>query len=211
MKASKQLLAALVGASLTIGSTQLLADPPQGGGDGPGIMGGGHGHGMGSGMMGLGMMGGHGRGYGMGPGMMGGWGPGYGMGSGMMGGYGAGPGFDLNLTEEQRGKIAKIQDEVRRKQWELMGKIHDEQRQMNEQYRSDDRDDAALSKSYRKMSDLRQQMFDLSLSAEKQIDAALTKEQRDKLKRGGCGMLGALTGTAGGSVNAAVPASYGDV
>ena len=46
------------------------------------------------------------------------------------------------------------------------------------------RDDAALSKSYRKMSELRQQMFDLSLSAQKQIDAVLTKEQRDKMKRG---------------------------
>ncbi len=34
------------------------------------------------------------------------------------------------------------------------------------------------------MADLRQQMFDLSLSAQKRIDAVLTKEQRDKLKRG---------------------------
>ncbi len=34
------------------------------------------------------------------------------------------------------------------------------------------------------MSELRQQMFDLSLSAQKQIDAVLTKEQRDKMKRG---------------------------
>ena len=31
---------------------------------------------------------------------------------------------------------------------------------------------------------LRQQMFDLSLSARRQIDAVLTQEQRDKLKRG---------------------------
>jgi len=49
---------------------------------------------------------------------------------------------------------------------------------------SDQRDDAALSKSYRKMSDLRQQMFDLWLSAQTRIDAVLTKEQRDKMKRG---------------------------
>ena len=31
----------------------------------------------------------------------------------------------------------------------------------------------------RKMSDLREEMFDLSLSALKQIDAVLTKEQRE--------------------------------
>jgi Spy/CpxP family protein refolding chaperone len=49
---------------------------------------------------------------------------------------------------------------------------------------SDQRDDAGLSKSYRKMSDLRQQMFDLWLRAQTRINAVLTKEQRDKMKRG---------------------------
>jgi Spy/CpxP family protein refolding chaperone len=122
----------------------------------------------------------YGPGYGMGPGMMGG--SDYGMGPGMMGGYGTRS--DLNLTAEQRSKIAKIQNDVRRKHWDLMGKMQDEQSQMNEQYSSDQRDDATLSKSYRRMSDLRHQMFDLSLSAQTQIDAVLTKEQREKQKRG---------------------------
>lgn len=81
----------------------------------------------------------------------------------MMGGYDQVS--DLKLTAEQRSKVAKIQDDVRRKHWELMGKMQDEQAQMNEQFYSDKRDDAALSKSYRKMSDLRHQMFDLSLAA----------------------------------------------
>ncbi|MBI3056139.1 MAG: hypothetical protein HYY77_19175, partial [Betaproteobacteria bacterium] len=96
--------AALIGAT-TVGASA-LADPPQGAyGMGPGMMGG---------MMGAGMMGGHGAGYGMGPGMMGGY----------------GPEADLNLTAEQRGKIAKIRDDARRKQWDLMGKMHDERSQM---------------------------------------------------------------------------------
>lgn len=155
-------IATLVSATLV--GANVLADPPQGA------------YGMGAGMMG-GMMG---------PGMMGG--GGYGMGAGMMGGYGAGA--DLNLAAEQRSKIAKIQGDARRKQWDLMGKMQDEQSQMNEQYYSDKRDDAALSKTYRKLSDLRQQMFDLSLSSQKQIDAVLTQEQRDKLKRGVPGMHG---------------------
>jgi Spy/CpxP family protein refolding chaperone len=159
--------AALIGA--TIMGTNALADPPQGGygyGMGPGMMGG---YGMGPGMMG---------GYGMGPGMMGG----YGMGSGMMGGYGTGS--ELNLSSEQRGKIGRIQDDVRRKHWALMGKMQDEQAQMYEQYNSDSRDDAAVSKSYRNMSELRHQMLELSLSAQKQIEGVLTKEQREKQKRG---------------------------
>jgi Spy/CpxP family protein refolding chaperone len=158
--------AALIGAMIM--TTTALADPPQGG-YGPG-------YGMSPGMMGNF---GQGYGYGMGPDMMGGFGPGYGMGPGTMGGYGTGA--DLNLTAEQRIKITKIQDDVRRKHWELMGKMQDEQSLMNEQYYSDQRDDAALSKSFRKMSDLRHQMFDLSLSALRQIDAVLTTEQRDKM------------------------------
>ena len=123
-----------------------------------------------------------------GRGMMGGYGQGqdYNMGPGMMGGYG--PGSNLNLSAEQRSKIAKIQDDARHKQWALMGKMQDEQAQMNEQYYSDNRDDAALSKNYRKMSDLRHEMFDLSLSTQKQTDAVLTKEQHIKSRRNGYGM-----------------------
>ena len=73
--------------------------------------------------MGPDMMGSYGQ---AGPGMMGGFGPGYGMGPGMMGGYGTGA--DLNLSAERRIKITKIQDDVRRKHWELMGKMQDDQR-----------------------------------------------------------------------------------
>jgi len=172
--------AAMIGATIA-GTTALAADPPQRGygyGMGPGAMGDwGQGYGMGAGMMG-----GYGQGYGMGPGMMGDYGSGNAMGPGMMGGYGMRS--DLNLTAEQRSQIAAIRGDVRRKHWELMGKMQEEQSQMNDEYRSDPRDDAALSKSYRKMSDLRHQMFDLSLSAQKQIDGVLTKEQREKQKHG---------------------------
>jgi Spy/CpxP family protein refolding chaperone len=162
------LLAAALTAAVSV--TAVRADPPRGG----------YGPGYG---MGPGMMGGYGPGYGMGPGMMGGYGPGYGMGPGMMGGYGFA--YDLNLSAEQRSKINKIQDDVRRKHWDLMGKIQDEESRMIEQYNAEKRDDAALSAGNRKISELRQQMFDTSLEARKQMDAVLSKEQRDKLRRGG--------------------------
>ena len=112
----------------------------------------GPGYGMGPGMMG-GYGGGYGPGYGMGPGMMGGYGPGYGMGSGMMGGCG-GYGYNaLNLTDAQRDKIAKIQQETQRSQWEVMSKM-------------------------------RETMVLGWQDAQKKIDAVLTKEQREQLKRG---------------------------
>ncbi|MGP1677639.1 MAG: Spy/CpxP family protein refolding chaperone [Burkholderiales bacterium] len=181
----RKTLGAVVLIGGTIMAASAMADQPQGA-YGHGMMGGyGPGYGQGSGYnMGPGMMGGYGQGYGQNQG--------YGMGPGMMGGNGPGygPGADLNLSAEQRGKIAKIQESARRKQWELMGKMQEEQAHMNDQYYSDNRDDDALSKDYRKMSELRHQMFDLSLSTQKQTDAVLTKEQRSKPGRGGYGMWG---------------------
>jgi len=156
-------------------------------GMGPGMMGGyGPGYGMGPGMMGG--WGGHGPGYGMGHGMMGGYGPGYGMGPGMMWGYG--PGYGLNLSDEQRSKIDKIQEDTGRKQWDLMAKMQEERGRLNELVYSDKRDDAAIGKSYERVSKLRRQMFDNSLAARKQIDGVLTKEQREQLRSGGYGRRG---------------------
>ncbi len=134
---------------LAVAATAALAAAPAWaqmgpGGMGPGMMGGyGQGYGPGYGM-GPGMMGGM-----MGPGMMGGMmgGFGQGMGPGMMWGYGA-----LDLTDEQRARIAEIQQDVSRKQWELMGKVHE-------------------------------QMFQTMLDARKRMDAVLTREQREQLKR----------------------------
>lgn len=150
----------------------------------------GPGYGMGYGMMGYS---GYGHGYGMGPGMMygygGGYGRGYGMGPGTMygygRGYGAGPGFALDLTDEQRAKIDKIQQDTASKQWTLMAKLRDEQVRLNRLYYSDKRDSAAVGKSYKSIAGLRQQLFDNGLAARKQVDGVLTKEQREELASGG--------------------------
>jgi Spy/CpxP family protein refolding chaperone len=194
MKTRKTLLAAALVAALGIASTQLFADPQQNPGPGSGGWGG-WGYGMGPGMMygyggpgygmGPGMMYGYGGpGYGMGPGMMYGYGPGYGMGPGMMygygRGYGAGTGAGLNLTDEQRTKIAKIQQDLRSKQWDLMGKMHDAYAQ-----RADATDDAAAGKADDQITQLQQQMVSNAAAARKQMDAVLTKEQREQLRRGG--------------------------
>ena len=147
---------------------------------GPGMMGGyGPGYGMGPGMMG-----GYGPGYGMGPGMMGGYGPGYGMGPGTMGGYGPGGYGALKLSDEQRAKIATIQEESSRKQWESMGKMHEEGFHMHQYFDAGKTDDAATRKAYQAMADAHKQMFEVMLEARKRIDAVLTQEQREQLKRG---------------------------
>ena len=162
-------------------------------GMGPGMMGGyGPGYGMGPGMMGgygpgygmgPGMMGGYGPGM-MGPGMMGGYGPGYGMGPGMMGGFGGGWGYGLDLSPEQRAKIADIQQEVSQQRWQLMDKMHDSMGPMFQAFTGGEFDEQAARKAYDVMADARKQMFELSLQSRKRMHEVLTPEQREQLKRG---------------------------
>jgi Spy/CpxP family protein refolding chaperone len=153
---------------------------PMGGGGmmgGPGMMG----PGMG-GMMGM-MMGG-----GMGPGMMG-------MGPGMMGGgmMGMGPFAMLNLSDEQRAKINKIQDELHKKNWDTQGKIMEENTKLRDLYDVDTPDPKKIGAVYERIYALKRQTIEASVEAHNKMRAVLTKEQQDQLKqmrRGGPGMGG---------------------
>jgi Spy/CpxP family protein refolding chaperone len=125
---------------------------------------------MAPGMMGGGMMGG---------GMMGGYDP-RGMGPGMMGGYAA-----LDLTDEQRARIADVRREAARKQWALMSNMHEQQLNMHELFDSGKLDESAARKAYDQMAAARKQMFETMLEARKGIDSVLTDEQRKQLERAG--------------------------
>lgn len=130
-------------------------------------------------MMGGGMMGGYGA-QGMGPGMMG---PGM-MGPGTMGGYGD-PGIDL--SDEQRAKIADIRREAARKQWELMGRLHEQQFHMHDFFGPGKVDESAARKAYDQMAAAHKQMFETTLEARQRVNAVLTDEQRKQLERAGRG------------------------
>jgi len=152
-------------------------------GAGPGMMGGyGPGYGMGPGMMG-----GYGPGYGMGPGMMGGYGPGYGMGPGMMGGYGPGYGMGplhmIDLDDAQRGKVNQVGDALRKKNWQILGQMQDERAKLRDLYLADKDDRSAILAAYKRLFDLRLQRVEAMLDARAELEAVLTKEQREQLRR----------------------------
>jgi Spy/CpxP family protein refolding chaperone len=195
--------------AMGVAIAQQPAKPGPGPGMGPGMMGGygpgGPGYGMGPGMMGgygPGGQGGYGPGYGMAPGMMGGgmmgggmMGPGMMgsgmMGGGMMGGGMMGPGmgralWSLDLNDSQRKEVTKVQDELRKKNWEVAGKMQDEMAKLRDAYwGSDKRDRSAISAAYKRLGELRQQRFENSLDAADRIEKVLTVEQREQLKRWG--------------------------
>lgn len=146
------------------------------------MMGGGPGGGMGMGMMGMG---------GPGMGMMGGMGMGHGM--GMMG---MGPVWMLDLTDEQRDKIEKIQDDARRKNWDTYGKIMDEQAKMRDLYTSETVDPKKVGAVYAGIAKLHQQVIEANVETHNRVQAVLTKEQKEQLRQwsrggmGGRGMMG---------------------
>ena len=171
---------------------------PYGMGPGHGGYGPGPGYGMGPGFgggygMGPGRGEGYGPGYGMGPGMMDGYGPGWGMGPGMMGGYGGGPGrgpgawgdrglAQLDLSADQRQKIGEIEAEAVKAMWGLMGTMHEQRYRLGS---AGPQDEEAARKAFDAMTETRKAMFELQLQARKRIDAVLTPEQRDQLRKGG--------------------------
>lgn len=188
----KHLIAAALTALTFVAGLPAHADEPRA--YGPGMMGaygpgqGGYGPGYGRGMMGSygpGYGDGQGYGPGYGPGMMGG----YGRGNGMMGGFGygsmmglGGPLYQLDLNEQQLAKINQIQDETRRKNWSVMGKLLDENAHMRDLFLAEKRDPAAIGKQAMKIADLRRQMLEASVDARNRAEALLTKEQKEQLR-----------------------------
>ena len=141
---------------------------------------------MGSGMMGGGMMG---------QGMMGGGMMGRGMMGGGMMGQGMGPGGmleGLSLSDEQQSKVQGIHDETHQKHWDLMGKMMQEGNKMRDALAAARTDRAAAEAAFKRMNELREQMFAARLDAHAKLDAVLAPEQRAKLRqrmRGGGWMM----------------------
>jgi Spy/CpxP family protein refolding chaperone len=135
------------------------------------------------------MMGGYGGGPGYGPGMMGGYGGGPGWGYGPRGGQGFGPGGGggplalLNLTDEQREKVLKIQEENRSKNWDLMGKMRSEQFKLRQMAYGEKLDANAIADQQKKVDELRRQMLKSRIEARNQIAAVLTKEQQQQFRQ----------------------------
>jgi len=155
--------------------------PKHGWGMGPGMDGWGMGPGMGGWGMGPGM-----GGWGMGPGM-GGWGMGPGMGGwGMgtgLGGYGLGGIGLLDLSPAQRTKINAIADDLRKRQWALLGEIQDDEAKLRDLSSQPEPDPKSVGSVYVHMSKLRQQMIEARAGAIDQARAVLTPEQRSTLDR----------------------------
>jgi Spy/CpxP family protein refolding chaperone len=100
----------------------------------------------------------------------------------MMGGYANEAYAGLDLSAEQRKKIADMQRETAKAQWQLMGTMHQQGYHMYGMY-GPGIEEADARKAFQTMADTQKAMFEMQLEARKKIDAVLTKEQREQLRR----------------------------
>jgi Spy/CpxP family protein refolding chaperone len=87
-----------------------------------------------------------------------------------------------NLTDEQRKQLSSIRREASDKHWNLMGKVRTERLHLQDLYSAESPDPEAIGAQQKKLLALRQQMIDVSVDAQKRLDALLTKEQKEALR-----------------------------
>jgi Spy/CpxP family protein refolding chaperone len=92
---------------------------------------------------------------------------------------------ELNLSADQKSKIIKIRQEMRTKQWAVMGEMMDAQDNLQDLYDVDIQDSKAINQQYKEIEDLRRQMVDNSVDAHNRISNILTNEQREKSRESG--------------------------
>lgn len=102
---------------------------------------------------------------------------------GMMGGYGMHRFGGLDLSADQVSKIDKISDDIRKKHWELTGKMMDESVRLRDLRNVEKPDPAAIGKQFAKIQDMRRQMLEQSVDAENRIEVLLSKEQKEQFRR----------------------------
>ena len=152
-----------------------------------------------------GMMGGFGSGSGSGQGMFGGYGKdsrndnGYGPGtnggrrdaplapdanrSEALGDRDLGPLNQLDLSRQQLGAINVINEELRDRQSNLSRRLAAEQEKLRALYDAPERDRSKIEKEYRRIDQLRREMFESSVNAQDRIEAQLSAPQRQRLHR----------------------------
>ena len=96
---------------------------------------------------------------------------------------GGGNFIGLKLTSEQRTKLAEIRREMRRKQWDMMEKLIFEREKLHELYEADTLDVDALDRQHAKFDALRRDLIRMSNEGRNRIEAELTKEQLERVRR----------------------------
>lgn len=96
--------------------------------------------------------------------------------------FSLGPITMLDVNQEQRSKLNKIQNELRKQQWGLQGRILDEQAKLSDLHSADRPDSKKLGAVYGALFDIRRQMIEAKIDAMNRAKDVLNKDQLNRLK-----------------------------
>ena len=88
----------------------------------------------------------------------------------------------LGLSDEQKQQMGDIQHKLRKRHWELMGPMIDQQAALKKAYAGDRPDPAAIGAVYGQIFDLKRQMIEARIVAKNSSMDVLTVEQAVKMK-----------------------------
>lgn len=89
----------------------------------------------------------------------------------------------LELSAEQRAKLADIEREFQARQSQAVDRMHGQEVDMHDLFGPGAVDEATARKGYQAMADAHKEMFEAQLEARKRVDGVLTPEQREQLRR----------------------------
>lgn len=93
-----------------------------------------------------------------------------------------GPITMLDINQEQRSKLNKIQHDLRKQQWALQGKILDEQSKLSDLHAAERPDSKKIGAVYGALFDIRRQMIEAKIDAMNRARDVLNKDQLNRLK-----------------------------
>ncbi|HUX26219.1 MAG TPA: Spy/CpxP family protein refolding chaperone [Burkholderiales bacterium] len=94
-----------------------------------------------------------------------------------------GPLDQLNLSRQQLGAIDIINDELRDRRSNLSRRLAAEEKKLRGLYDAPERDRTKIDRQFRRIDQLRREMFEASIDAHDRIEAQLSASQRQRLHR----------------------------
>jgi hypothetical protein len=101
---------------------------------------------------------------------------------------------DLGLNSQQQQKANDIKFELRKKHWEIMGRMIDQQAALQNAYASERPDPKTVGGVYSQIFELKRQMIEVALEASNKLMDILTEDQRNQVRKMHQGHSGMMQG-----------------
>jgi Spy/CpxP family protein refolding chaperone len=94
----------------------------------------------------------------------------------------------MDLSSEQQTQVQRVHRDLRRQNWENMGRLMEAQEDLQELLAADSPDASAIGEAYARIAELKRPMIEARVKAMNEVRGLLTDEQREQMRSGPHGM-----------------------